>query len=83
MIKIIENKGFQMTFSNGWTVSVLFGKHDCSNNIKFAEVSANTAEVSAWDKDDNWYKFDCERSGWKTPNEVQAFINMIALKEDL
>jgi len=40
--------GFQMTFANGCTISVIFGKHTYSDNGK------TTAEVAAWHPNGNW-----------------------------
>lgn len=41
--------GFQMTFANGCTISVMFGKHS------YSDQGETTAEVAVWDKDGNWY----------------------------
>ncbi len=40
--------GFQITFANGCTISVIFGKHTYSDNGK------TTAEVAAWHPNGNW-----------------------------
>ena len=40
--------GFQMTFANGCTISVIFGKHTYSDN------GETTAEVAAWHSNGNW-----------------------------
>jgi hypothetical protein len=40
--------GFQMTFTNGCTISVIFGKHTYSDN------GETTAEVAAWHSNGNW-----------------------------
>ena len=93
MLKVINNKGFQMTFANGWTVSVVFGSGNyCENRWEdiphpaqvnpSGEIECINAEIAAWDKDGNWHRFDHDDvSGWHTPNEVTKFINMIAAKE--
>jgi len=44
--------GFQMTFQNGCTISVQF------NGRNYCDEGKTTAEVAAWDKDDNWFYFD-------------------------
>jgi hypothetical protein len=45
----IDHDGFHMTFANGCTISVMFGKHS------YSDQGETTAEVAVWDKDGNWY----------------------------
>jgi len=45
-----DHAGFQMTFGNGCTISVVFGPRTCSDQGK------TTAEVAAW-KDGRWLAF--------------------------
>jgi hypothetical protein len=45
----IDHDGFHMTFANGCTISVMFGKHS------YSDQGETTAEVAIWDKDGNWY----------------------------
>jgi hypothetical protein len=40
--------GFQITFGNGCTISVIFGKSSYSDQGK------TTAEVAAWNRDKEW-----------------------------
>ena len=47
--KEIDHDGFHMTFANGCTISVMFGKHS------YSDQGETTAEVAVWDKDGNWY----------------------------
>ena len=47
--------GFQMTFENGCTISVQFGKHT------YSDQGESTAEVAAWDNQGNWLMFDGEK----------------------
>jgi hypothetical protein len=47
--KEYDKDGFQMTFENGFTVSIVFGKYTYSDN------GETTAEVAVWDKDGYWY----------------------------
>jgi hypothetical protein len=74
MFRITRDKGFHMTFDNGWTVSVQWGTGNYGDHYMkmFDPVSASptdlsqelaakgsfTAEAAAWDKDGNWYKVD-------------------------
>jgi len=45
----INHNGFHMTFANGCTISVMFGKYN------YCDSGETTAEVAIWDTDDNWY----------------------------
>ena len=76
------SQGFSMTFGNGWTVSVQFGKANYGGNETGANHS-KTAEIAAWDQNDNWYKFDNNDTvkGWCKPDEVADFMVMIKAKE--
>jgi hypothetical protein len=52
--KEINHDGFQMTFANGFTVSVVFGKYT------YSDEGETTAEVAVWDKDGFWYVLNDE-----------------------
>jgi hypothetical protein len=88
MFKINKGKGFQITFENGWTVSVQFGHGNYCNN-RFVEdatqggdTKSQDAEIAAWDQHDTWHKFESDKvTGYQSPAQVLAFINMIASKE--
>lgn len=74
MFNIIPDKGFQITFANGNTVSVMFGEGNyCANQRAYdcPIESSSDAEVLAWDKNG---KDLCQAQGWQTPEEVAAFI---------
>jgi hypothetical protein len=47
--KEYDRDGFQMTFANGFTVSIVFGKYT------YSDGGETTAEVAVWDKDGFWY----------------------------
>ena len=47
--KEIDHDGFHMTFANGCTISIMFGKYS------YSDQGETTAEVAVWDKDGNWY----------------------------
>ena len=75
------SQGFTMTFDNGWTVSVQFGRANYADNRRGGNQS-KTAEIAAWDQNDDWYKFENDSvKGWRTPDEVADFIAMIKAKE--
>jgi hypothetical protein len=45
----INHDGFHMTFGNGATISVMFGKHS------YSDQGETTAEVAVWDQNNDWY----------------------------
>ena len=53
--KEINHDGFQMTFSNGCTISIVFGKYT------FSDGGETTAEVAAWNSEGNWMLFQEDR----------------------
>ena len=72
---ITRNSGFHITFQNEWTVSVQW--HDGS----YSDLGKTTAEIAAWDKDNNWHDFGMDTvKGYVSANEVSEFISMIAAK---
>ena len=84
MIRITHNKGFQMTFANGYTISVQFGNGNYCDNRHYGELvsfeqpvpPSSNAEVAAWDKDGHWLKlgeYD-DVIGWQTPDQIAAII---------
>lgn len=70
------NNGFHITFENGYTVSVQFGKGN------YSDQGETTAEVAAWGPDRKWVKLSeyDDVKGWCTPNEVLEIMNQIANK---
>lgn len=58
--------GFQMTFENGCTISVQFGKHT------YSDEGQTTAEVAAWDNKNNWLLFDGDK--W---TEVEKYSDVM------
>lgn len=57
--RITSNKGFHITFSNGMTVSVQFGRANYCQNYdsgfsESAMVSCPDAEVAIWNSDSLW-----------------------------
>ena len=79
------NAGFSMTFKNGWTVSVQFGKGNyCDNRFDdSSKTQSPNAEIAAWDNNtDKWYSFgDNTVKGWVSPDEVAKFIMKIKRKK--
>jgi hypothetical protein len=89
MFKISQGKGFQITFSNGWTVSVQFGSGNyCENSSidynPFAPERSESkdAEIAAWDGNGEWHDFGHDTvKGYCSADEVADFIAMIKAKE--
>ena len=65
MFRITENKGFQITFSNGLTSSCQMGNSNYCDNKEYERyehlkemkqriTSCENCEVAIWDEDDNW-----------------------------
>ena len=84
-----ENKGFQITFENGWTISVQFGKGNYCNRRSYADdawkpetdeiVESANAECAIWDADGVWMDFDFDQViGYQTPDQVAAMIARVA-----
>ena len=78
------SKGFQITFSSGYTLSVIYGERSYSDQGK------TTAEVAAWhSKEDRWLTFEkgawvvvsdghSEVLGHQTPDQVAKHIEAIS-----
>jgi hypothetical protein len=87
MFNITLNKGFNMTFENGWTASVQWGRGNyCSNNSIIGDYgkpvpASATAEIAAWDKDGNWFvgkDWSDSVKGYCSPEEVAGFLYLIS-----
>lgn len=95
---IASNCGFQMTFPNGFTASVIWGRGSYSDNhhnskLEYGEVcESDTAEVAVIGRDGNLVtlynifqdgNFDTV-IGYLTPSEVVDFLNQVRdYKEDV
>lgn len=86
--KYCSRPGFQMTFDNGWTVSVQWhsGAYCSRKDLHYAPGSEEfgdsfTAEIAAWDSNGDWYEFESDTVlGYQTPNEVVTFMELIKNK---
>jgi hypothetical protein len=63
----LKHNGFQMTFGNGCTISVMFGKYT------FSDEGQTTAEVAAWNSDGDWMLFH-EFDQWIVLPENEAEV---------
>lgn len=87
MLKSTENKGFQLTFTNGYTISVQFGRGNyCMNrNTEKRPMTEDTfdcrdAEVAVWDAkgaiielQNGYYAL-----GWLSADEVAQWIDKVS-----
>ena len=84
----IQNRGFQMKFENGLTISVMFGTMnycerrkfdlDYSSEMKIDAVQSANAEIAIWDENDNWFNFGTDQvKGWCSTDEVAEWITRI------
>jgi len=77
--------GFQMTFENGWTVSVQWHNGAYCNNKGFEYApgseqypNAATAEIAAWNSKREWYDFGSDTVlGYQTPDQVVTFMEYV------
>ena len=90
MFASTENKGFNITFENGYSASVQFGKGNYCNNL-YAEYTyeeerkkqinrSKNAEVACYDTNTNeWYDLGTNGVlGYQSPAEVLELLNMIS-----
>ena len=89
MFNITQGKGFQITFANGYTVSVQFGHGNlCENRYGNHGDRSVNAEVAAWPSTfgGEWVKLGEHDDviGYQTPDQVLGIMAMIAAlpKED-
>jgi hypothetical protein len=82
MFRINDNKGFQITLDNGYTVSVQFGpgNYGSNRNLSVLEninkpMTANSAETALIAPDGSFvtYKGD-DVQGYQTPNDVLELL---------
>ena len=90
MFASTENKGFQIGFQNGWTISVQFGYGNyCDNGHhpdgwNFAEkqpiTTSSDAEIAIWSTVNGWYTFENGGMvlGYQTPDQVAEWIDKVS-----
>ncbi len=82
MFRINDNKGFQIKFENGYTVSVQFGPGNYSSNYSLdfianmnKPMTALTAETALIDPEGNFVVYkDDDVQGHQTPNDVLELL---------
>lgn len=86
MFRINDNKGFQITFDNGYTVSVQFGPGNYGSNRQldpmtrdYADnngLSATTAETALMNPEGEFVSYkDDDVQGYQNVNDVLELIN--------
>lgn len=95
MFKSTFNRGLQMTFENGITISIQFGTGNyCerrSFNADFRDemreniISSRSAEIAIWHKDsDTWFDFGHDQvKGFCSANEVALWITRCAVADSI
>ena len=82
MFNITQGKGFQITFANGYTVSVQFGYGNyCDNRYGNDGAKSANAEVAAFKSHGGeWVKLGEHDDviGYQTPDQVLAIMARIA-----
>jgi len=78
MFRSCRNKGFHMTFENGWTISVQWGRENYCEVVGETEnnVTAKDAEIAAWHVDGT--DLLIEDSGWRDTNYVAKWITKVS-----
>lgn len=91
------NRGFHMTFENGITVSVQWGKGNycerrnkrghITDDLKEPITTSPDAEIAIWDADNNWLDFGAptggDVKGWVKPQEVAEWIYLASNAKSL
>lgn len=88
--RITGNKGFHITFDNGYTVSIQFGAGNYCDNYNSRDYSpkegmqSSTAEIAYWKKDSAMIEFEDSNDtvkGYQTVKDVMEFLNQVMQKE--
>lgn len=82
MLRINDNKGFSVTFDNGYTVSVQFGPGNYGSNYQLGfdnygkPMTADTAETALIDPNGNFVPYkDDDVQGYQSTADVLALMN--------
>lgn len=91
--RVLGGRGFQITFANGCTASIMFGPSNYCERRSYSSFTGNLenhdspdAEVAAWDADGTWL-IDMATEGdsvkgWISPNKVVNFLRAVAEHRD-
>jgi hypothetical protein len=83
MFRITDNKGFQIKFDNGYTVSVQFGPGNYGSNYNLSmlenmgkPMTALSAETALLDPDGNFVEYEGDDvQGHRTAKDVLELLN--------
>lgn len=79
MFKVFNNKGFQVEFASGYTISVMFGDSNYADVIREGlDWAAKTAEVAVWkNRNGDWVRLQPydDVVGWVTPSQIAALMS--------
>jgi len=86
MFRAIQDKGFQVSFLNGLTISVMFGKGNyCEHRSAEADPpnGSKDAEIAVWETKTGEYVFadgfaGTGLCGWLTPEEIATAMATVA-----
>ena len=83
------NRGFQMTFNNGLTISVQFGTGNYCERRNMTTsyrgdmdgatpiIKSGTAEIAIWNTEQVWFNFGSDTvKGWCDTDEVAHWISL-------
>jgi len=92
---VTQNKGFQMTFKNGLTISVQWGvtnycerrsfdAKDFFSERRLDNVCSKDSEIAIWDKNDRWFNFGSDNvKGFCSSDEVAEWIAKVQMASSL
>ncbi len=76
-----ETRGFHIEFSNGWNVSVQWGRGTYSENYNSTTGGPSaTAEVWSWNEETK-ERYPESPEAYQTPEEVARFISIVSQKD--
>lgn len=76
-----DGMGFQLTFANGYTISVQWHKSAYSENVECGEGESNSAEVAFFDPHDEFVKNNSGQTlilGWQSTDNVAKLIAIVS-----
>lgn len=85
MFTSCQNKGFQMKFENGLTISVQFGtgnycerrsySHPYNSEMSEEIIQSENAEIAIWDESNVWFNFGSDTvAGFASTDDVADWI---------
>jgi hypothetical protein len=94
MIRSVQNRGFQIEFKNGMTISVQFGADNycerkdmnapVQGEMQMRMVESPNAEIAIWDRNGKWFNFGHDEvKGWVEADEIAEWIALIQYADDL